>query len=263
MKITYYGYNTFLIQNGKKNVVIDPGGDLFLFRLKSLLPESSWRSITYIFVTHADPDHYWHSDRVQKASNAKVICNNSMLKMIKGERYMISPRKGGLSFRTLPHNIHPIEVNGMITLDDLRITGIKAVHGPLRFKFGPFKKTIKPGKEERIGLGAIGFKIELDCYTLVNLGDTLLLEDEWKSLGEVDVLMIPIGGGRYGNTMDEAEALKAIKIVKPKYVIPCHYNCSSFLAKNRSLLDISEFTNQVEKFETKCIALKQSESFEI
>ena len=251
------------VQDSKKNIVIDPGGDLFLFRLKSLLPKSGWKDITHIFITHADPDHYWHADRVQKTSNAKVICNNSMLKIIKGERFMISTRRGGLSFKTFPFNIHPIEVNETMTIDNMRITGIKVVHGSIRFQLGPLEKSLKPGKEERIGLGAIGFKIELNGYTLVNLGDTLLLEEEWKSLGEVDVLMIPIGGRGYGNTMDETEALTAIEIIKPKYVIPCHYNCSSFLARNRNLLDIREFTKQVEKDETKCIALKQSESFEI
>ena len=53
-----------------------------------------------------------------------------------------------------------------IQLDGMSITGIKATHGALTLKFGPFSKTIKPGPEERIGWGAVGFKIQLDGKTV-------------------------------------------------------------------------------------------------
>jgi len=39
---------------------------------------------------------------------------------------------------------------------------------------------VKPGPNERVGWGAIGFVIKIDGKRLVNPGDTLLQEKEWK-----------------------------------------------------------------------------------
>ncbi len=36
--------------------------------------------------------------------------------------------------------------------------------------------------------------------------------------------MIPIGGQIQKNTMNESEAVKAIKVINPKIAIPTHYN---------------------------------------
>ena len=50
---------------------------------------------------------------------------------------------------------------------------------------------------------------------------------EWQNMEPCDVLMIPIGGKIAGNTMDELDALKAVKLMHPKLVIPTHYNCGA------------------------------------
>ena len=74
MKITFYGYNTFMIETQDKKIAIDPGALFFYwFRFTTLIPKSEWSGITHLFITHGDPDHYWHADRVAKASNAAVI----------------------------------------------------------------------------------------------------------------------------------------------------------------------------------------------
>ena len=78
MKITHYLYNTFIIESGDKKIAIDPGAELYHFKFNTIIPESEWKDITHIFVTHGDPDHYWHTDRVAEASNAPVICNKTM-----------------------------------------------------------------------------------------------------------------------------------------------------------------------------------------
>ena len=95
MKITHYLYNTFIIESGDKKIAIDPGALFFyFFRFTTVIPKSEWESITHIFVTHGDPDHYWHMDRVAKVSNAPVICNKTMARTIEGKTLMLGPRTG-------------------------------------------------------------------------------------------------------------------------------------------------------------------------
>jgi L-ascorbate metabolism protein UlaG (beta-lactamase superfamily) len=52
MKIRHYLYNTFIIQNDQVKIVIDPGQNLYLFKLSSLIPKSEWSTISHILVTH-------------------------------------------------------------------------------------------------------------------------------------------------------------------------------------------------------------------
>ena len=71
MKIKHYLYNSFIAEWDDKKIAIDPGALFFYyFRLTTLIPKSEWQNISHIFVTHGDPDHYWHTDRVLKASGA-------------------------------------------------------------------------------------------------------------------------------------------------------------------------------------------------
>ncbi len=162
IKIKHYLYNTFLIESGVKKIAIDPGAELYFFRLfNSILPKSEWKDITHIFVTHGDPDHYWHMDRVAETSNAPVICNKTMVKKVHGKKLILGPRDKGLAFTTEIKKLHTLSVDETIKFDEMSITGIKTTHGSLTFKLGPFSKTLHPGPKERVGWGAIGFEIKL------------------------------------------------------------------------------------------------------
>ncbi|WP_415407955.1 MBL fold metallo-hydrolase [Sulfurovum sp. CS9] len=266
MKITHYLYNTFIIESGSKKIAIDPGGLFFyFFRFTTLIPKSEWESITHIFVTHGDPDHYWHMDRVAKVSNAPVICNKTMVRNIEGKTLMLGPRDKGLAFTTPIEieKVHTLSEDETIHLDGMSITGIKATHGPMILKIGPFSKTLKPGPDERVGWGAIGFNIQLDGKSIVNLGDTLLHEKEWQNIKNPDVLMIPIGGRTIPNTMDEKEAIQAVKIMRPKLVIPCHYNTPGLFSKNYNSADDQMFKKEVEKMGIECVILKMGDSIDL
>lgn len=261
MKITHYLYNAFIIESGDKKIAIDPGGLMFyFFRFTTLIPKSEWNDITHIFVTHGDPDHYWHADRMAKVSNAPIICNKTMVKKTDGKSLILGPRDRGLTFTKEVSKIHTLSVDETIEIDGMTITGIKTTHGSLTFSFGPFSKTLKPSLKERIGWGAIGFKIQLNGKMIVNLGDTLLHADEWKSINSPDVLMIPIGGKAVHNTMNENEALQAVQIMKPKHVIPCHYNCPAFFSKKYNPADEDEFKRDVEELRIKCSILGKGDS---
>lgn len=180
-----------------------------------------------------------------------------------GKILMLGPRDKGVSFTKEIKDHHTLSVDETIEVDGITVTGLMATHGPLTFKLGPMSKTLTPGPEERIGWGAIGFKIDIDGFTFVNLGDTLLHLEEWKSIREPDVLMIPIGGKTAPNTMDEKEALEVVRLMKPKLVIPCHYNCPALFSKSYNPADDTYFKNEVEKMGSQCVILKKAESIEV
>ena len=262
MKITYYGYNSFLVESVDKKIAIDPGGGLFFLKgwLKSLLPESEWKEMTHIFVTHGDPDHYWHVDRLAQKSGAPVICNKAMVREINSRNLLLGPRDRGLAFTTDISNVHTVSPGEKINVDGVGIKGIQTAHGPLMIKIGPFTKTLKSGPEERMGWGSIGFELRFNNKVIVNLGDTLIHRDEWKAIDSPDVLMIPIGGATVHNTMDEKEALETVEMMKPKMVIPCHYNCSAFHKKNANPADDLYFQDEVKKRGFDCAIVKIDES---
>jgi len=277
MKIKHYWYNTFIIQNDKVKIAIDPGQNLWLFSLGSLIPKSEWSDITHILVTHGDPDHEWNIDRVAEASRAPVICGKDLVKRVGSETLLLAPRDRRVKYDTPLEKVYPLDVGEAVTLDGVRIEGIKAVHGPivvpllgLRYKQRPVPEEgigkivvprfglgmkQKPGPGEHVGLGAMGFKINIDNKIIVNLGDSLL-QKEWEGL-RPDVLMIPIGGMGGGIwTMDEAEALEAVKLISPKKVVPCHYNASFLWIKNAAPADAEMFKREVEKMGIECIIMK-------
>lgn len=264
MKITYYLYNSFVIEWDDKKIAMDPGA-LFAYYLRfaPLIPRSEWKDITHVFVTHGDPDHYWHTDRVLEASGAPVILNKTMVKAVEGKNFFLGPRSKGLAFDTSFPNHHTLAVDESILVDGMRISGIRSEHGPLTIKAGPFKKTETPGPEERIGWGSMGFEIRFKEKTIANLGDSLLLNEDWERLQSPDVLMIPIGGKRIGNTMNEEEALEAVKRIKPKLVIPTHYNCPILFTKHGNPANDLRFKFDVERMGYDCSILDKGESVDV
>ena len=75
--------------------------------------------------------------------------------------------------------------------------------------------------------------------------------------------MIPIGGKEAHNTMDEKEALQVIKKMRPKLVIPCHYNLPALFTKRYCPANDKMFKKEVENIGSKCIVMHEDESVEI
>ena len=74
--------------------------------------------------------------------------------------------------------------------------------------------------------------------------------------------MIPIGGRVIRNTMDEAEALEAVKVIKPKLVIPCHYNCLGLFSRKYNPADDVRFKNSVIEAGYRCEILQVGQSLD-
>lgn len=260
MKITYYSYNAFIIEWDDKKIAIDPGALFaYWFSFASLIPKEEWEDITHIFVTHGDPDHYFYVDKVMEVSGATVIFNRTMVKEFNGKTLMLGPRSKGMAFDTPVSNYHTLSVDETIMLDDMIVKGIKATHGPLTVKIGPIKKTEDPAHNERVGWGSLGFEINYKGKTIVNLGDTILEAAAWKNIKNPDVLMMPIGGKELDNTMDENEALEAVKIIQPKLVIPMHYDLPVLFTKHYAAVDELMLKREIEKPGTQCKILKKGD----
>lgn len=66
------------------------------------------------------------------------------------------------------------------------------------------------------------YVIELDDVRVCHLGDLgHTLDDRMlETIGNVDVLLVPVGGGR---TLDGARAAEVVRQVEPRYVVPMHF----------------------------------------
>jgi L-ascorbate metabolism protein UlaG (beta-lactamase superfamily) len=66
------------------------------------------------------------------------------------------------------------------------------------------------------------YNILIDEINVVHLGDLgeTLTTDELEALGNVDVLLVPVGGGY---TINAPSAAKVVSETEPKIVIPMHY----------------------------------------
>ena len=68
------------------------------------------------------------------------------------------------------------------------------------------------------------FLFEFDDLTVCHLGDLNIVPTQAQveeALGEVDVLLIPVGGG---DTLNAAQAVEVVSLLEPHVVIPMHYH---------------------------------------
>jgi len=116
-----------------------------------------------------------------------------------------------------------IEGPGEYEIREIFIQGIPAFHDDLQ------------GKER--GRMTI-FTIEAEELRLCHLGDLgqkELTPDQLEKIGEIDILMIPVGGNY---TISGKEAVKIMSQIEPKIIIPMHYALPKLKVK---LEDVDKF----------------------
>jgi L-ascorbate metabolism protein UlaG (beta-lactamase superfamily) len=87
------------------------------------------------------------------------------------------------------------------------------------------------------------FLVEIDGWRICHLGDLghELTPAQLKKIGEVDVLMIPVGGIY---TLNGSDAKKVVGQIKPKeYIFPMHYGTRIY----EDLLPIDEFLDEQDR----------------
>ncbi|MBL7183963.1 MAG: MBL fold metallo-hydrolase [Anaerolineae bacterium] len=238
MKLTYYGYNAFVIEGEGKTIILDPGQNLHWRRLNSLIPRQLWVQADLILVTHGDADHAEYVPQVARASSAPIVC---------GPALAGKWRRKGLT-------VVPVAPGETVEVAGVQVQGVPAQHGgPTLTLFG-HTFTFKP---RFVGVGAVGLLFTLEGRWLLALGDTVLLEDAWRGL-RPEVLMVPIGGVM---TMDVDDALRAVAAIAPEAVIPVHYNWDVLFYHRPA--DVERFATEVRGRGCQCFPLKPGESAEV
>lgn len=188
MKLEYVGHACFILEWDNFSVITDPG--ITDMKLNKNLDDVK---VTHVMVSHNHHDHFGDTIEIAKANDATVICNRDLAS------YIIRPAGiKDISFKTggtAPTELGPIKM-------------VHAIHG-----------SGVPG-----GGNACGYVATFGGKTIYFAGDTALTYD-MMLLEEynIDYAFLPIGDYY---TMGPKEAVQALKMIKPKHVVPMHYNTS-------------------------------------
>ncbi len=208
-KITWLGHSAFKIDTGTHTILIDPfltGNPLAPVKADDLHPD-------FILLTHGHGDHVGDTVSIAKRTNATVVGNFEVANWI---------AKQGVK------NVSPQNTGG---------TG--------NYAFGSVKLTIafhsSSMPDGSYGGQPNGLLITLSGgLKIYHSGDTAFFSD-FQLIGEagVDVAMLPIGDFF---TMGPEECVRAVRLVRPRYVLPTHYNTFPPIVQ-----DAAEWANMVTR----------------
>ena len=183
-KITFLGHSAVRIE-GDKTVYIDP----FLSDnpIAGISPDQI-NTADIVIVTHNHADHI---------GDAYEICRKTSAVLVGIHEIAVEAENAGIKAEGM-------NIGGTITIEGININMVNANHSSLNSH-------------------PVGVVIETEGLTIYHSGDTGLFGD-MNIIGEffdIDLAFLPIGD-RY--TMGVKSAVKAVKFLRPKKVIPMHYN---------------------------------------
>jgi L-ascorbate metabolism protein UlaG (beta-lactamase superfamily) len=186
MKITYLGHASFKVESDGKTVFVDP----WLNGPTSPIKVSDIEKADIVLVTHDHGDHgYQEAIEICKKTGAYFIAINELGIQAKSE---------GLK------NVHTLNIGGSVDVGGVVVTLVQAFHS--------------------CGIGApTGFIVKFHNGSFYHPGDTGLFSS-MELFGELyspEVFFACIGSYY---VMDVHQAAHATKLIKPKVVIPMHYD---------------------------------------
>lgn len=193
MEISYHGHSVVKIKTNGTNIIIDPfirGNGRTDLKVEEEKPD-------VILLTHGHNDHVGDTIELAKANNSLVIAS-----------YELAVYLSSKGVKT-----HPMGIGGAYEFPFGKVKYTPAIHGS---GYETDNGVIYAGSPGGILFFAEGL-------TIYHAGDTALFSD-MKLIGErntIDVAFIPIGDNF---TMGPEDAAYAVTLLKPKSVIPTHYN---------------------------------------
>ena len=190
-KYTWYGHGTHGIETGGYKVIIDP----YFTDNPSASTSADEVEPDFMVVSHGHGDHVGDAIAIAKRTSALVISNHEIVTWLGGQ---------GLE------NLHGQHIGG----------GFNHPFGYLKLTHALHGSGLPDGSYGGNPAGILltledGKKVYLACDTGLFASMTLIGEEG------VHLAVLPIGDNF---TMGPDDALKAVKMIKPKHVIPVHYN---------------------------------------
>ncbi len=128
------------------------------------------------------------------------------------------------------------------TINDVRFYSVSSFHSPGGFRFNAI------------------FVYEFDGIRLAHLGDigTTLTEEQIKEIGEIDILMIPVGGYY---TIDLVQADSIVTQLNVKHlVIPMHFKTKEFDGLPNTAEDFLKDKMNVRRLDSNALVVDLTES---
>ncbi len=219
---TWYGHGAMLLQAGGKRLLVDP----FLADNPAAAIAPDEVACDFILISHGHGDHVGDAAAIGRRTGATLISNFEIANWFADQ---------GLQ----THGQH-IGGGHQFPFGYLKLT--QALHGSC------LPDGTDGGNPAGFLLSADGKKIYLACDTGL-FGDMQLIGDEG-----LDLAVLPIGDNY---TMGPDDALRAVKLLRARNVIPVHYNTWDLIAQ-----DASAWARRVEsETSSKVMVLKPGESF--
>ena len=201
--LTFYGQSTIVLAHGDTKIIIDPWWTGNPWKVAT----ADEIDVKYILVSHAHGDHVGDAVSIAKRTGAKVISTSEITRMLAGQ---------GLT------NFHPMSIGGKRD-----------------FEFGSVKVTNAIHGSGVAGGQAAGFIVNFFGKVIYFAGDTALFGDmAYIGKANLDYALLPIGDNY---TMGPEDATEAVGLLRPKKVIPIHFNTNPLIKQ-----DPQKFKKMVE-----------------